>query len=290
MPSRLPSVRPLALAALLAAAAPVQAVMLVGLNSQNQLVRLDPAQPAQALEVGITGLAAGDRLIGIDTRPSDGKLYGISLSQQIYTLNEWTGAATWVAALSAPVVQAGLAYGIDFNPVADLAGNASLRLVSSAGDNFAVNASTGVVGNLVNKIAGGYTAVAYSNSFVGSGVPPAGTALYYIDSQSDTLAMAPGAFNAPSIASVGPLGVDVLRANGFEVVGAGMAYAALNVDDGLLGTGLYAIDLGSGAAQWLGRYEGTLNGLAVSAVPEPSAAALLLLGLLPVLARRRPAG
>ncbi len=51
--------------------------------------------------MGITGLAAGDRLVGIDLRPSDGKIYGVSLCNNIYTVNETTGAATFVKALSA---------------------------------------------------------------------------------------------------------------------------------------------------------------------------------------------
>jgi MYXO-CTERM domain-containing protein len=276
----------LAASTLLAVAVPSQALTLLGLNSQNQLVKLDPMNAAAAVNLDITGLAAGERLIGIDTRPSNGKVYGISTGNQLYTLNESTGAATWVAALSTAVINPALAYGIDFNPAADLAGNTSLRLVSSAGDNHAVNANTGVVGNLANKIATGFSAVAYANSFVGATAPPASTQLYYIDSAADTLSMAPGAFNTPTIGQVGNLGVDVLRANGFEVVGSSLAFAALNVDDGLLGTGLYSVNLGTGAATFLSRYTGTLNGLTVSAVPEPGMAALMLLGL-PLLLRRR---
>ena len=134
------------------ACASSQAVTLVGLNSQNQLSRFDTVNIAGASYVDITGLSAGDRLVGIDLRPKDGKIYGVSLSNQIYTVNEWTGAATWVAALSSPVIQSNLGYGIDFNPVADFGTGASLRLVSSAGDNFAINAATGSVGNAANKI------------------------------------------------------------------------------------------------------------------------------------------
>src|ERR1700741_1603051 len=133
----------LAAAAFLACASP-QAVPLIGLNSQNQISRIDTANIAGATNMDISGLMAGDRLVGIDTRPKDGKIYGVSLANQLYTVNEMTGAATWVATLSAPVIQANLGYGIDFNPVADFGTGASLRLVSSAGDNFAINAANGV--------------------------------------------------------------------------------------------------------------------------------------------------
>lgn len=275
-------------AAALLACASSQAVTLIGLNSQNQLSRIDTANIAGAMNMDITGLMTGDRLVGIDTRPKDGKIYGVSLSNQVYTIDEMTGAASWVAALSAPVIQANLGYGIDFNPVADFGSAASLRLVSSAGDNFAINASTGVVGNAANKIAMDYTAVGYSNSMLMPAAAPASTALYYIDSNTDTLAMAPTAFNTPTITTVGALGVDVLKANGFEVLGNGMAYAALNVDAGTsLATGIYSIDLGTGAATLVGTYNGTLSGLTVSAVPEPGTYAMMGLGLLGLAALRR---
>ena len=280
-----------ATAALTLAIAGAQAITLVGLTSANQLARIDIGNIAGATTTAITGLAAGDRLVGIDLRPADGKLYGISLSNQVYTIHETTGAATAVAMLSAPVIQANLGYGIDFNPVADFSGAASLRFVSSAGGNFAVNASTGAVGNAANTVAAGYTAVAYTNSMPLPMAAPASTALYYIDSSTDTLARAASAFNTPTITTVGALGVDVLKANGFDIAN-GRGYAALNVDAGTsLATGIYGIDLATGNATLLGTYNGTLSGLTVSAVPEPQTYAMLLAGLVAVgaMARRRKA-
>lgn len=278
-----------ATAALTLATAGAQAITLVGLTSASELARIDTANIAGATTTAITGLAAGDRLVGIDQRPADGKLYGVSLSSKLYTVDEMTGAATFVAALSMPVIQANLGYGIDFNPVADFAGGSSLRLVSSAGSNFAINAGTGAVGNAAGNIGNGYTAVAYSNSMPMPTMAPASTALYYIDSNNDTLSVAPTAFNAPTITTVGALGVDVLKANGFEIAN-GMGYAALNLDAGTsLATGIYSIDLATGSATLLGTYNGTLSGLTVSAVPEPQTLAMLLAGLVAVgaLARRR---
>jgi hypothetical protein len=280
-----------ATAALTLATAGAQAITLVGLTSAHELARIDTGNIAGATTTAITGLAMGDRLVGIDLRPGNALIYGISLSNKIYTVDVATGAATFVAALSAPVVQANLGYGIDFNPVADFSGAASLRFVSSAGGNFAVNASTGAVGNAANTVAAGYTAVAYTNSMPLPMAAPASTALYYIDSSTDTLARAASAFNTPTITTVGALGVDVLKANGFDIAN-GRGYAALNVDAGTsLATGIYGIDLATGNATLLGTYNGTLSGLTVSAVPEPQTYAMLLAGLVAVgaMARRRKA-
>ena len=266
-----------------------QAVTLVGLTSANQLARIDTANVAAAT-TAITGLAVGDRFVGIDLRPKNNMIYGVTLSSRLYTVNETTGAATFVAALSMPVINASLGYGIDFNPVADFGSGASLRLVNSAGSNFAVNANTGVVGNAASNIGMGFTAVAYSNSMPLPAAAPPSTALYYIDSNTDTLSKANSAFNAPAIMAVGALGVDALKANGFEILGDGRAYAALNLDAGSsLTTGLYGINLNTGAASLLGTYNGTLSGLTVSAVPEPQSLALMLAGLAAMgsLARRR---
>ncbi len=270
--------------------AAAQAVTLVGLNSQNQISRIDTNNVAAAVNVNISGLAAGDRFVGIDTRPKDGKIYGVTLSNKIYTIDEMSGMTSFVAGLSNSVVMANQGYGIDFNPVADANNAASLRLISSSGNNFAVNASTGAVGNLSGTIASGYTAVAYSNSMSGQTVAPASTQLYYINSSSDTLAMTSTGFNAPTITTVGSLGIDVLKANGFDIASNGQAFAALNEDAGSsLTTGIYGINLMSGQASLLGTYNGTLSGLTVSAVPEPATYAMLMLGLLAVgvVSRRR---
>lgn len=265
-----------AFAALAAATGGAHAQVLVGLTSSNQITRFNAATPGVSTSVAITGLAAGDRFVGLDLRPSNNTIYGITLSNQLYTVNETTGAATFVAALSASAVTGTQGWGIDFNPVADFAGAASLRLVGSAGGNFAVNASTGAV-TTATPVATGYTGVSYTNSTIAGA--PATTGLYYINSATDTLGFASTGFNNPTISTVGALGVDVLNANGFEVLGNGMAYAALNVDNGSLATNLYSINLMTGAATLLGQYNGTLSGLTVSVVPEPGTYALLLAGL-----------
>lgn len=266
------------------------AVPLLGLTSANELARIDTTDIAAATRIAITGLDAGDRFVGIDLRPSNNMVYGITQSNKLYTLNSMTGAASFVASLSSPVVQMSQGYGIDFNPVADFAGATSLRFTSSGGNNYAINANTGVVGNLAGMLAPGFSAVAYSNTTILPTMAPPSTALYYINSATDTLSVATGAFNAPTITTIGALGVDVLNANGFELLADGRAFAALNVDaNSSLVTGIYGIDLGSGAATLIGHYNGTLSGLTLAPVPEPGTWATLAMGLgaLGFIARRR---
>ena len=101
--------------------------------------------------------------------------------------------------------------------------------------------------------------------------------------------MATANFNAPTLSTVGALGVDLLRANGFEIAG-GVGYGAFNVDAGTsLTTGIYTVNLSTGAATSMGTFNGTLSGLTVSAVPEPGTYALMALGVAALLLRRRVA-
>lgn len=261
------------------------AVTLVGITSSNELALIDTSNIAAATSTAITGLAAGERFVSIDLRPTTNTIYGISQQNNIYTLNQTTGAATFVKALSTAIIDPSLGYGFDFNPLADFNGATSGRLISSAGQNFAVNVTSGVVaftgttGSLV-----GLSAASYTNSVPLATVAPAAPTLYYINSNDNKMYEAdPPNFNVPTITEVGKLfpdvpDVDVLKANGFEIFADGSAYAAFNVDDASLVTGIYSLDIETGAATKLGEFNGTLSGL-TAAVPEPETYALLLAGL-----------
>jgi hypothetical protein len=233
--------------------------------------------------LSITGLGSGERIVGIDLRPSDNMIYGVSSLNRIYTIEAGTGAASFVSALDMPVVNGALSYGIDFNPVADFAGTASLRLVSSTGGNFAINADNGAVGNAASSIGSGYSAVAYTGSDASQTRAPSSTGLYYINTATDTLHFAPSSFNTPGISLVGSLGVagNVIGANGFEIAGNGMAWAALTLDNG--DSGLYAINLMTGLATFNGALDANLRGFTsapfMAPVPEPETFALMLAGL-----------
>lgn len=272
-----------------------QAANLVAINSGTQIGVFDSANAAAAGFVNISGLSAGETLIGIDLRPSNNTIYGISSANRVYTVDAYSGAATFVSALSTSIIDTRLGYGFDFNPAADFAGNASLRLISSAGNNYAVNVNTGAIA-FSGTIASGFSATAYTGS-TPAGAPTTTPTLYYVNSGTDTLNVNvnAGAFNAPNIQPVGTgLGVDILNANGFELFADGSAFLAATVDDGGLQTRLFSIDLITGKASLASSaisstFDGTINGLsaAPSAVPVPAAAWLFGSALLGLVGFRR---
>lgn len=271
------------------AATDVRAETLVAINSQDQIGVFETSNPASISYTNLTGLMAGESFLGIDLRPSNNTLYGVTTLNNLYTVDAFTGVASLVAALSSAVALGGI--GIDFNPVADRGTGASLRVVNTAGGNFAINVNTGVV-TVATPVSTGFFAVAYSNSDpTNPTVAPTDTQLYYLSSSNDTLSVATSSFNSPTITLVGALGFDVLSAGGFELFSNGNAYAAVNADDGLLKSRLFSINLATGAADELGQFLGTAHSLAAAPSPIPLPATLPLiataLGLLGMSTKRR---
>ena len=266
-------------ATLVAFAGSANAVGLVAINSSNQISAFDSSSVESAIFNTISGAGFGENFIGIDLRPSNNLVYGLTRTNNIYTIDATTGVSSFVATLNNPIITLGKSYGIDFNPIADRGTGASLRLISLTGENFAVNAVTGAV-TIQTSVAPGFTGVAYLNSDPSTpSTAPASTALYYINSANDTLSVATSAFNAPTITTVGTLNHDILSANGFDILANGVGYAAVNMDDGSLKSKLISINTTNGAATFVGTFNGTNNGLTVAAVPEPETYAMLVAGL-----------
>ncbi|WP_426074355.1 DUF4394 domain-containing protein [Janthinobacterium sp. DSP2-3-3] len=246
------------------------------LTNSNKLLSFDRATPATIrTAVTVTGLQAGENLLGIDFRPADGQLYGVGSTGRIYTLNGVTGAATLKASLAADAADAtspytalaGTEFGVDFNPVAD-----RLRIVSNTGQSLRINADTGATttdGNINGGVAStAITAAAYTNSLAGT----ASTTLYVIDGANATL-YTQNPPNNGTLAGAVPLGVAATSVSGFDIdARTNTGYAVMTVAGA---RNLYTLNLAASTAPAtlvaaIGVTE-ELRGIALKAPATPSA-------------------
>ncbi len=118
-------------------------------------------------------------MLGIDRRPANNLIYGLTTANKIYTINPSTGATSFVTNLSTSF-NGGFVSGVDFNPVAD-----HLRVVGGNDQNFRINVATGAVAvdGTLNPSDPNITAVAYTNNVANATT----TTVYDIDYISDRL-------------------------------------------------------------------------------------------------------
>ncbi|KQY89183.1 DUF4394 domain-containing protein [Pelomonas sp. Root1444] len=108
-------------------------------TAANQLVQFNAGQPQKTLSSkALTGLAAGDTLLGIDYRVAKGQLYGLGASGQLYRIDTRTGAASTIGTPSALPKEGATEWGFDFNPTVD-----RIRVVNDAGANLRLHPDTG---------------------------------------------------------------------------------------------------------------------------------------------------
>ena len=281
----------LAWSGLIAAPDPARAELLTGLTTTGVLETFDSGTPGIVVTaVAVTGLQAGEALLGIDRRPATGELYGLGSTSRLYVINTTTGAATQVGSAGAFTLS-GTAFGFDFNPTVD-----RIRVTSDTGQNLRLNPNNGALAG--TDTATDYPASdpnaaatprvvgsAYTNNFAGAVT----TTLFVIDSNLNILATqgSPGGSpispNTGQLFTIGALGFDTSDLVGFDVSGlTGTAFASLTAP-GAGSSQLFTIDLSTGAGTLVGTIGGgvSLAGLAspVGAVPEPSTLILSLIGL-----------
>jgi outer membrane protein assembly factor BamB len=194
--------------------------------------------------------ATGGALIGIDVRPADGMLYGVTADGTIWTIDAATGKATQKSKLDMPLPGGTQAMTVDFNPAAD-----RLRIIGSDGTNLRANVDDGKVtrdgplkfadadmhkGKTPRIVAGAYT-----NSMKGAKE----TTLYDIDASGALVRQAPP--NDGVLNSVGMLGMEAGNV-AFDIVAGDAA------SEGWLMNGktLYKVDLATGKASEVGMIEG----------------------------------
>jgi hypothetical protein len=230
----------------------VQAPVAYGLTDDARLLRFKPATPNTIDgSVALSGMAAGETLLGIDFRPKDGLLYGITSNARIVTIDPASGAATVKATLAADAADTtapyagviGTAFVVDFNPAAD-----RLRVIGDTGQSLRINVDTGATttDGAINRagFAPVVSAGAYTNSFAGA----TATTLYDIERTSSSLAIQ-NPPNDGTLALVGPLGVTVAGSGAMDIAGGanGLVLAALRTN-AAGPSSLYRVDLATGAA------------------------------------------
>ena len=256
---------------MLVASAHVQAIDIYAVTEGGVLARFDSATPGTVPQLDVvTGLGAGESIIGLDFRPANGGLYALTkdaaAAGRLYRIERTSGVATLVAPL-APIdvsdpytALSGTKFGINFNPIAD-----RLRVVSDVGMNIRVNPGTAGVltDNAINPGPANIVGVAYINSYAGA----ASTTLYDIDSSNDSLLLQNPPNNG-TVTTVGALGVDTTGIAGFDIVTLGsnnFAYATFTVGGTV---GLYSINLATGAATSLGSVGGNLELITLAILPD----------------------
>jgi hypothetical protein len=284
----------LVLAGLLATAPAVEAGPVAYVLSNNSLIAIDSASPGAAgTPVAVTGLAAGDTLVGIDFRPQNGFLYALGFNSgagtvTLYHVSHRTGLATAVgapAAFDVPVT--GTNFGFDFNPAVD-----RIRVVNDAGQNFrlnpndgaAVDGNGGLGGIQMDGAIGGATSTVDAAAYTNNQQNLTATTLYTLGAATNQLFIQNppnnGTQTVPVSVTLNGSPLDFSAANGFDIlpgvnvaapnaVATGVGFAALTVA-GV--SGLYTIDLTTGAASLLGPIgDGTalVQGLAVQGEAVP---------------------
>src|SRR4051812_36393256 len=109
--------------------------------SGSSLISFDLTNPSTGTIIGITGVHAGEILVGIDFRPANRLLYAYGVNagadtSTLYVVSTQTGQAQ---AVGSGVILPGVDlppgnYGFDFNPAVD-----RIRVTTDTGLNFRLN-------------------------------------------------------------------------------------------------------------------------------------------------------
>ena len=248
---------------------------IVAVSVNNELLRFNAGQPQDVRErKPLTGLRAGERLLGIDYRVARGELFALGASGQLYRID--------VAAARAAPVGSGVAlpagateWGFDFNPTVD-----RIRVVNDRGANLRLHPDTGAQvdgnpeqpglqpdGNLawdpadpragqpLAVVAAGYT-YNKTNDKITTNYALDGAAGWLVHQGTKEGAAPAVSPNTGRIFSVGALGTGPFAHATFDISDvANTAYAGLRRADEKV-TRWYRVDLATGKATLIGTVAG----------------------------------
>lgn len=228
----------------------VSAAPVVGLLADGSLVSFDTETPAHVTKMEVTGAA---QLVGIDLRPSNNTLIGVTAAGDIVLIDPTTGRATHLSVMNTSLPMAGMPVIVDFNPMAD-----RLRVMTGI-TNHRINVDSGEVtvdgdlayeaGDMHAGEAPMIAAAAYANAF---GKPEA-TAMYDVDTAIGALIRQKSP-NDGTLAAIGKLGIelsDTTPVFDIQTTSDGTNTAWL-----IASSVVYKVDLDTGKATQAGMLEG----------------------------------
>ncbi len=251
---------------------PPRAENVFGVTVENRLISFNAGQPARVItNRPIAGLAAGEKILGIDFRVARGQLYALGMTGQLYTIDKLTATATPVGSGIRPTTLAVDDIGFDFNPTVD-----RIRLVSSGSNNARIHPDTGAIVDSQPdvpelQIDG---KLAYAAGDVNAGRTPNVTAAAYtynkmneklttnyaIDAANSTLvtqgskegvmpAVSP---NSGQLFTVGKINVGSMNRVSFDIADLNNAAFIAVTGSGRSTTSFYTLDLATGGTLKLG--------------------------------------
>lgn len=246
----------------------LQGKSIYGVDAANNLINFGSGNPGTVVrKTAITGMQAGETILGLDVRPSDKKLYALGSTSRVYTVDTTSAAATLVGTGAFTPVLTGASFGFDFNPQAD-----RLRIHTDARQDLRLNLTVSPIVALRDSTlaftAGdanvaqtpNVVATAYTNNVA---MAPS-TVLFAIDSNLDILVRLQTPNNG-QLTTIGALGVNTNQFTGFDIFGSNdTAYASLTTSANGP-SALYSVNLTTGAATLIGNIGNSspLSGIAV---------------------------
>lgn len=231
------------------------AAPVVGLAGDKTLVMFDTEKPEVTKTMDVTGV---DALVGIDWRPGNGTLVGVTPDSTIVTIDPSTGAATVVAKMNTPLPMADTPVVVDFNPAADrlryMTGTTNHRVHPDTGETTVDGSLKFEDGDMHAGEAPNIVAAAYINSHG----KPEKTAMYNIDATIGALIQQTKP-NDGTLKAIGKLGI--------AEPGATYALDVQTTPDGtntvwlVTANTLYTVNLETGAATAAGDITGTEAGI-----------------------------
>ena len=243
----------------------------IAVTAGNQIIEFVAGRPEHIVaRRSLSGIQDGERIVGMDFRPSNGRLYAVGNAGQLYMIDLSTGIAEAIGNGGFRTLATG-DLGVDFNPTVD-----RLRLVNAKGANLRIHPDTGAVVDADPQSEGvqvdgelmyapgdahaGHTprlaGAAYTNNQAGATT----TTNYAIDAANGTLvtqgsgerAATPVSPNTGRLFTVGSLGVNLGGGPVTFDIGAGnVALVTATIPSGH--SELYRINLMTGAASRIGR-------------------------------------